>query len=559
MLPQAIESTIEDTFNRNTPSIPGQRIANAARPSLIDELKRTLTKPGTSPLVFGYSGVGKTSLLQTVMRQLSRRGPENLNAPFVKEVRIQAAELLTEDPLSTIIQRIRPRSYSNDQPPTYASSVTDVAQTMHDERVAIIVDNVQVLDPAKRGARQIVELVKSLGDYYLDYPSAKIVLVMASSTSATQNWVGVASPHVRPPIDFIEVPPWYDAELEQIVADGAAKCDMQFGREIVREIIALACGIPATVHLIAGLAALRAARSGMRQRSQVLEHDLDFVLAPSSIDALIAKLKPGVPYASALAALSDCQVAAVAFAGRHYRGFSHEAARDFLAAYWPPGEAENVATWLTSAQNEYTEPLDHHGMAHSRELLGNTAALLYLKLQASRRVDGRGSLDSLYRALLSLDHDLERTDMDSTQWAPFVPIIVEATKFLLQETSKWIDRVRREAPEDALTEMDEKELDTPLPVTSFDLDSGESFQALIAAMNDAVAETQAETIKSLVVQIRVHYQNLMNSETKKAKFGIEVPNYVLVEIREESAAVVTKTAQLSALLRKVYQTPSDKG
>lgn len=149
--------------------------------------------------------------------------------------------------------------------------------------------------------------------------------------------------------------------------------------------------------------------------------------------------------------------------------------------------------------------------------------------------------------------------MDSTQWAPFVPIIVEATKFLLQETSKWIDRVRREAPEDALTEMDEKELDTPLPVTSFDLDSGESFQALIAAMNDAVAETQAETIKSLVVQIRVHYQNLMNSETKKAKFGIEVPNYVLVEIREESAAVVTKTAQLSALLRKVYQTPSDKG
>jgi hypothetical protein len=140
--------------------------------------------------------------------------------------------------------------------------------------------------------------------------------------------------------------------------------------------------------------------------------------------------------------------------------------------------------------------------------------------------------------------------MDTSAVAPFVPVIVEATKFVFNEASKWIDDIRKKAP----NKVPSPQPPLALPITQDQFSKKQAdLQAMATMMNSLAAETRANEIQGLVEQIQIHRKNLTNLEIRSAKYGIDVPISAINQIDDESESIVTKTARLVELLRRVYQ------
>jgi hypothetical protein len=143
-----------------------------------------------------------------------------------------------------------------------------------------------------------------------------------------------------------------------------------------------------------------------------------------------------------------------------------------------------------------------------------------------------------------------RVLMDPSNVAPFVPIIVEATKFVFNEASKWIDSIRQNASDETLP----PEITLALPVTEAQFSQTQTdLPAMVAMMDSAMAEMLADEIQGLVKQIKIHRRNLTNLEVTEAKYGIDVPTRVQGQIEDESKSIVEKTTRLVELLKQIYQ------
>jgi len=155
--------------------------------------------------------------------------------------------------------------------------------------------------------------------------------------------------------------------------------------------------------------------------------------------------------------------------------------------------------------------------------------------------------------------------MDVKDIAPFVPIIVEATKFLFNEASQWLADVRKKAhperkesasakpatPATASNVEPATEL-PPLDIQQFSVLEGNA-KALQATLNRAAAETNAYAIKGLVEQIQTHRKNLTDLEVVEAEYGALTPQHIKRGIEREATAIIEKTQQLQDLLSLVYQ------
>ena len=135
---------------------------------------------------------------------------------------------------------------------------------------------------------------------------------------------------------------------------------------------------------------------------------------------------------------------------------------------------------------------------------------------------------------------------------PFVPIIVEATKFIFNEVSKWIDRVRQRSEKSSQPCKSVLEEKTP-KLTPQDFVALEADPvALGATINAQLAETNAYVIKGLMEQIQIHHRNLIDHEKTEAEYGALTPQFVRRAIEREATAIVEKTEQLKSLLEQVY-------
>jgi len=149
------------------------------------------------------------------------------------------------------------------------------------------------------------------------------------------------------------------------------------------------------------------------------------------------------------------------------------------------------------------------------------------------------------------NHSRKRShQMDPSDVAPFVPIIVEATKFVFNEASKWIEGVRKKMQDKVPT----PETTLALPITEAQfLKTQADLQAMAAVMDSSVAATRAYEIQGLVKQIKIHRKNLTDLESTAAKYSIDVPVRVRRQIEDESESIVESTARLVELLKQVYR------
>jgi len=137
---------------------------------------------------------------------------------------------------------------------------------------------------------------------------------------------------------------------------------------------------------------------------------------------------------------------------------------------------------------------------------------------------------------------------------PFIPIIVEATKFLFNEASRWLDVVRERASSEN-ENLETTSGEEPLMVLDKQqfakLES--DFESLRKMLDRVAVETTVYRIQGLVEQLRTHYRNLTDHEKTEAEFGTLVPPHVRRAIERESEAIVNKTRELRDLLSAVYQ------
>lgn len=135
----------------------------------------------------------------------------------------------------------------------------------------------------------------------------------------------------------------------------------------------------------------------------------------------------------------------------------------------------------------------------------------------------------------------------------FMPVIVEATKFMFNEVSKWLDRTRQQSnnfhPESSSTVSQEKSsILTKQEFAHLEKNPAD----LMALINVQFAETNIYEIKSLVDQIHIHRKNLIDFEATEAEFGSLTPPHVKRGIDREASAIVEKSSHLKQLLEQVY-------
>ena len=135
----------------------------------------------------------------------------------------------------------------------------------------------------------------------------------------------------------------------------------------------------------------------------------------------------------------------------------------------------------------------------------------------------------------------------------FVPVLVEATKFMFSEVSKWIDEVRRKS-KDPLSESSQPVVCKELPVLSQHefISLVENPNVLMSMINVQMAMTNAYEIESLVQQIQIHRKNLLDFEATEAEFGSLTPQHVRRGIEREASATFEKSVRLKGFLQQIY-------
>lgn len=135
---------------------------------------------------------------------------------------------------------------------------------------------------------------------------------------------------------------------------------------------------------------------------------------------------------------------------------------------------------------------------------------------------------------------------------PYVPVLVEATKFVFDEIGKWIDDVRKRSKKSLSQSIETADDSTPkLTEQEFSI-LAENPQRFEAAIDAQLARTNVYVIQGLVKQIQVHRRNLVDYEGAEAEFGVLTPPHIKRGIEHESDALIEKSGILKDLLEKIY-------
>lgn len=136
---------------------------------------------------------------------------------------------------------------------------------------------------------------------------------------------------------------------------------------------------------------------------------------------------------------------------------------------------------------------------------------------------------------------------------PYMPIIVEATKFVFDEVGKWIDAARQRSKK-SVSESADVTVDSRAPkLTQQDFAALQAnSSALKAVINVRFAQADAYEIRGLVNQIQTHRRNLVDLETTEAEYGSLTPQHIKRGIEREADAIVEKSTRLTCLLEQVY-------
>lgn len=135
----------------------------------------------------------------------------------------------------------------------------------------------------------------------------------------------------------------------------------------------------------------------------------------------------------------------------------------------------------------------------------------------------------------------------------FMPVIVEATKFIFGEVSKYIDQVRayNKGDSEYSTQVTTYQDSSVLTRERFSqLESNPD--NLLRTLNRQLAETSLYEVEKLVELIRIHRRNLIDLEATCAEFGPLTPLYVKRGIEHETSEITKNSMHLKKLLEAIY-------
>ncbi len=150
-------------------------------------------------------------------------------------------------------------------------------------------------------------------------------------------------------------------------------------------------------------------------------------------------------------------------------------------------------------------------------------------------------------SLLKFERSNSMTAQDIT---PFVPVIVEATKFLLGEVAKWIDDVRKKAQVQKRKHVISEKLATYKPIVINDSINEDEFAEFLV---ESITDADTYEINGLVNQIRLHRQVLSELENQEVLASGEELAKTKILIRERAKIVVEKTEELESKLERIYK------
>lgn len=135
---------------------------------------------------------------------------------------------------------------------------------------------------------------------------------------------------------------------------------------------------------------------------------------------------------------------------------------------------------------------------------------------------------------------------------PYMPVVVEATKFIFDEVGKWIDDVRQRSKK-PLPEPTEGTLDVKASIlTQKDFAVLEANPPELEAAINVRSAADAYEIQGLVKMIQIHRRSLVDLETTEAEFGSLTPPHIKRGIEREVDAIIEKSARLKSLLERIY-------
>jgi hypothetical protein len=137
---------------------------------------------------------------------------------------------------------------------------------------------------------------------------------------------------------------------------------------------------------------------------------------------------------------------------------------------------------------------------------------------------------------------------------PFIPIIVEATKFFFNEVSTAIGQARTHSKvlpqKEKNIEINEQKTGT-LSKQEFTI-LEQNPKNLELMLISHFAEANALAIKSTAEQLEIHIKNLNHLETVQTQYGLLVPLHIKNEIENESTQIIEKSKKLQNLLSSTF-------
>jgi hypothetical protein len=268
---------------------------------LQDRVQDALAEQGRQVVVFGLTGVGKTSLITHLCRtrdinytRVECGGPfedmmrealgKVIGRKEIEWVESASAEAGVGATLFGLFQAGAKRSLSGET--TYAayetSLATAAAEAFRLKGVRVLfLDNFENLigkPHEPETAREIAELMKSFSDRAADSSDAPKIVV-AGIPTASASLIQLDDATARRTAQ-VEVPRMPDAEVDQILVRGEAKLGITFEGLLRDRIIQSSDGFPYYTHLFALHCARRAMRAG---RADVMIDDFD-----ESLSAILA-------------------------------------------------------------------------------------------------------------------------------------------------------------------------------------------------------------------------------------------------------------------------------
>jgi hypothetical protein len=394
-----IDDLIKRTFTHaESAGLKGGGAAYVHRASLTNQVKGALLDPSVLPVIYGRTGVGKTSIFQTAFREAQQKRP---GGSFVGEPIVVRLAKLKDDFDRTLLSVLREEADTRSAPD--AAPLPDELFKLFDRahRLVVFEDFHEVIAARPDFVVELLDFAKGFCGQGVRQGHSELAIVFSGTESEL---VSMIAGRTRRPTKAIHILPFSASELYEIIKNGVNKInelrpEFSFQPAAVKEIVLLSFGVPATTHILAREIALCAAEKG---RSEVSEVDLEEVTGTP--ESIMLELTGGLLNPNQLRRFSECQCAMVVWAGHKKEPVVRDDFVTGLEGRFDPQEVRDSFGHLSDSGLFVAD--DEQQSIELREWLTASIAMLELRRRAAKSTRAeRDQLKGLYQYLLGLAED----------------------------------------------------------------------------------------------------------------------------------------------------------